>query len=246
LERENQQEYDARPAPSILQATGEIILSNFRRRSVSPFKLALCFVILLLSASLFAQGPDAVTRLKAGNARYVSNKLRSKNYAADRKATASGQQPYAIVLACADSRVPPEILFDESLGKLFVIRVAGNVVDPVVLGSIEYAAEHLHVGTLMILGHESCGAVKATLEGGDVPPNIKSLVTRITPAAEKAKRRGLDEAATLNLAIRENVMLQMEQTVEQSEVLKELVHEKKLRIVGGVYNLHSGAVHFLK
>ena len=172
--------------------------------------------------------------------------MRPRNYKADRKATADGQHPYAIVLACADSRVPPNILFDESLGKLFVVRVAGNVVDPVVLGSIEYAAEHLHVETLLVLGHESCGAVQATLEGGKFPPNIEALVKRIEPAAEEAKKAGLGPTKTLNLAIRLNVFLQVEQAVEQSEVLKELVHEHKLRIVGGIYNLHTGRVEFLR
>jgi carbonic anhydrase len=202
--------------------------------------------IFLIATALFAQSAniDAVRRLKSGNARYVSGRGLHRNYSADRKATADGQHPYAIVLACADSRLSPEILFDESLGKLFVVRVAGNVVDPVVLGSIEYAAEHLHVGMLLILGHESCGAVKATLEGGDAPPNIKSLVERIAPAVDKAKQAKLSAAETLNLAIRENVLLQVQQASAQSEVLNELVKEKKLRIVGGVYNLHSGKVEF--
>jgi carbonic anhydrase len=215
---------------------------HLRRGSKAPAFLT----VFLIATSLFAQSAsiDAVRRLKAGNARYVSGRTLRRNYVADRKATADGQHPYAIVLACADSRLSPEILFDESLGKLFVIRVAGNVVDPVVLGSVEYAAEHLQVETLLILGHESCGAVKATLEGGDVPPNIKSLVERIAPAVEKAKQAKLSAAETLNLAIRENVSLQMQQAVAQSEVLGELVKEKKLRIVGGVYNLHSGKVEF--
>jgi carbonic anhydrase len=207
---------------------------------------------LLIAFSVFTPSPaqnssaDAVRLLKAGNRRYVSGDLRKRNYKADRKATADGQHPYAIVLTCADSRVPPEILFDESLGKLFVVRVAGNLVDPVVLGSIEYAAEHLHVSTLLILGHESCGAVKATLEGGKVPPNIEALVRRIAPAAEEAKKAGLGPAKTLKLAIRENVFLQIHDATEQSEVLRELVHDHKLQIAGGVYNLHSGRVEFLR
>jgi carbonic anhydrase len=220
---------------------------SFRRRD----RIALA-LFSLIAFSVFTPSSaqksslDAVRLLRAGNARYVSGNVRQRNYKADRKATADGQQPYAIVLACADSRVPPEILFDESLGKLFVVRVAGNVVDPVVLGSIEYAAEHLHVSTLLILGHESCGAVKATLEGGQVPPNIGALVTRIAPAVERAKKAGLGPEKTLNLAIKENVFLQVQEAVEQSDVLKDLVHEHKLQIVGGVYNLHTGRVEFLR
>ena len=221
---------------------------NNRQRPFRLVKVVASLSFLALAASLFAQkkADDPISRLKAGNARFVSGRLQGKDYAARRKETAAGQQPYAIVLACADSRVPPEILFDESLGRLFVVRVAGNVVDPVVLGSIEYAAEHLHVGTLLILGHESCGAVKAALEGGEAPPNIKALVERIAPAAEKAKQAKLNEAETFNRAVHENVVLQMRQAVEQSEVLKELEHEKKLQIVGGVYHLRSGRVEFLQ
>jgi carbonic anhydrase len=214
---------------------------------ISPLLLALLIALSLFIPSTAQQSSlNAVRQLKAGNARYVSGKLRPRNYKADRKATADGQHPYAIVLACADSRVPPEILFDESLGKLFVVRVAGNVVDPVVLGSIEYAAEHLHVETLLVLGHESCGAVKATLEGGHAPPHIDSLVTRIQPAADEAKKAGLGAKKTLALAVQLNVFLQMAESVKQSEVLKEFVHDGKLKIVGGVYNLHSGRVEFLK
>jgi carbonic anhydrase len=222
--------------------------ASFRlNRSVAPILFSLLIACSVFTPSAAQKSaPDAVARLKAGNARYFSGNLRQRNHKADRKATADGQHPYAIVLACADSRVPPEILFDESLGKLFVVRVAGNVVDPVVVGSIEYAVEHVHVETLLILGHESCGAVGATLEGGKVPPNIEALVKRIEPAVEEARKAGLDPAKTLNLAIRENVFLQMRQTVEQSEVLKDLVHEHKLQIVGGVYNLHTGRVEFLR
>ena len=202
---------------------------------------------LLVSASLWAQHPpdDAIGKLKAGNARYVSDHPSAKHYADDRKATSEEQHPYAIVLACADSREPPEILFDESLGRLFVIRVAGNVIDPVVLGSIEYAAEHLHVGTLLILGHESCGAVTAAIEGGG-SDHIKDLLTRIAPAVEKAQQAKRDKAGTLDQAIRENVILQMGQAVAQSATLAELVHAKKLEIVGGIYNLHTGKVEFLQ
>ena len=216
------------------------------RDRITPVLLALLVAFSVFApSSAHESSPDAVRLLKAGNGRYVTGKLRQRNYKADRKATADGQHPYAIVLTCADSRVPPEILFDESLGKLFVIRVAGNVIDPVELGSIEYAAEHLHVSTLLILGHESCGAVKATLEGGKVSPNLEALVKRIAPAAEEAKKAGLGPAKTLKLAIRENVFLQIHEAVEQSEVLKELVHDQKLRIVGAVYNLHTGRVEFL-
>ncbi len=181
-------------------------------------------------------------RLLAGNVRFVGGKPLPKDYLAERPTLVAGQHPYAIVLACADSRLSPEILFDESLGKLFVVRTAGHVVDPVALGSIEYAAEHLHVNLLFVLGHESCDTVKATIGGGDAPPNIKALLRRIRPAVEKAHAQDLAEKDLLNAAIKENVRYQMQQALFESDVLSEAVLEKKLMMAGGVYNLLSGKV----
>jgi len=181
----------------------------------------------------------AISELHAGNDRYVHDHLAPKHYPAERPLLRTGQQPYAIVLSCSDSRVPPEILFDESLGKLFVVRVAGNVIDPVVLGSIEYAAEHLHTHLLIVLGHEGCGAVKATLDGGTPPPNIAELTKRIAPAVEKTKGQGMDAA------VAENVRLQMEHALSESKLLSDLAAKGEIRIVGGVYRLDSGAVQWL-
>src|SRR5205085_7117876 len=163
--------------------------------------------------------------------RYAAGKQQAKDYTKDRQAVAEAQQPYAIVLACADSRLSPEIIFDESLGKLFVVRNAGNVVEPVTLGSIEYAAEHLQSKLLLILGHESCGAVKATIAGGEASPNLEEIVERITPAVELAKHAKLNEQETLNMAIKENVLLQADHALAQSKVLQELVHSHKLQII---------------
>ncbi|MBI1762878.1 MAG: hypothetical protein HYR56_15720 [Acidobacteria bacterium] len=206
------------------------------------------FVVLsLLVAAAAAQEENAssagnLVRLLAGNVRFVGGKTLPKDYLAERPTLVAGQHPYAIVLACADSRLSPEILFDESLGKLFVVRTAGHVVDPIALGSIEYAVEHLHVNLLFVLGHESCGAVKATIGGGDAPPNIKALLRRIRPAVEKAYAQDLPERDLLNAAIKENVRYQMQEALFESDVLSESVLEKKLMMVGGVYNLQSGRV----
>ena len=182
---------------------------------------------------------QAVSALHGGNDRYVHDHLAAKHFPAERRALTTGQQPYAIVLSCSDSRVPPEILFDESLGKLFVVRVAGNVIDPVVLGSIEYAAEHLHTHLLVVLGHEGCGAVKATLDGGASPPNIAELTKRIAPAVEKTKGKGMEAA------VEENVRLQMRNALSESTVLSDLAAKHELQIVGAVYRLESGAVEWL-
>lgn len=187
----------------------------------------------------------ALSRLLSGNERFVSGKLRKKDYQRERPTLAQGQQPYAIILACADSRVAPEVVFDESLGRLFTVRVAGNVADPAVLGSIEYAVEHLHVKLLMVMGHDSCGAVKATMGGGDLPPNIKSLVTRIKPAVDKVWTQGIEEKSRLDAAIRENVHYQIQSSLYESAIISEAVHKKELLIVGGVYHLNTGKVEIL-
>ena len=190
--------------------------------------------------------PDqAMARLKEGNLRFIKGGRRAVNLTQERNNLVKGQQPYAIVLSCSDSRVPPEIIFDETLGKLFVVRVAGNVTDPVTLGSVEYAAEHLGAKLIIVLGHQSCGAVKATLEGGHVPPNIEALVKRIQPAVDRAKARKLDPAATLDAAIVENVRQQMQNATTESGVLHEMVEKKQVRIVGAVYSLATGQVEML-
>lgn len=224
-----------------------MICSYFQRTlRLAVLMSALCSLpMTVLAQEATVSTLEALNRLKVGNERFVGGKMLTKNFERERGELAKGQHPYAIILGCSDSRVPPELLFDESLGRLFILRVAGNVVDPIVLGSIEYAAEHLHTGTLLVLGHESCGAVKATLAGGEVPANIGQLVKRIEPAAQIAKDKHLDGNGTLNAAIEENVRLQMQNAVEQSEVLREMVAHKKLWIAGGVYSLQNGKVRFL-
>jgi carbonic anhydrase len=191
--------------------------------------------------------PDAfLKKLEKGNSRFVAGKPAKKDFPVQRKGLASAQHPYAIVLTCADSRVPPELLFDESLGQLFVLRNAGNVVDSVTLGSIEYAAEHLHTALLIVLGHESCGAVTAAAGGGQVPPNIGSIVWRITPAVESAKSAHGASADLVHASVEENVRLQMKDAVAGSEILRELIGKGEFGVIGGVYNLETGKVTFLK
>ena len=189
---------------------------------------------------------EAAARLDKGNKRYVEGKLGTKDFAKERQALAQSQHPYAIIVSCSDSRVPPELVFDETLGRLFVVRVAGTVMDPAVLGSIEYAAEHLGVGLLVVLGHERCGAVKATLEGGHVPANVAKIAEEIAPAAKVAKSKKLDATGTLDAAIHENVRLQMKRAADESTLIRELVEKKTLWIVGGVYDLDSGKVEWLE
>lgn len=182
------------------------------------------------------------SQLLAGNGRFVNGKLSRKNYQQERAQLTKSQHPYAMILSCSDSRVPPELLFDESLGRLFIIRTAGNVIDSVALGSIEYAAEHLHVHLLIVLGHEECGAVKATIAGGEVPPNIGSLVWRVKPAVDRVKEKHPSESILVNACVEENVRQQLDQSLKQSTVVQELVEKGELTIKGAVYSLETGVV----
>ncbi|HQJ75216.1 MAG TPA: carbonic anhydrase [Bacteroidota bacterium] len=205
-----------------------------------PVFFLLLFV--LLCQNIYSQD---INRLKQGNERFVSESTFHKDFAKERKELISGQKPYAIILTCSDSRVPPELIFDESLGKLFVIRVAGNVVNPDILGSIEYAIEHLHSHLLIYMGHESCGAVKATMEGGKVPPNIGAIAYKIKPAVKKAKQKHLhNENEVLDEAIKINVRNQIETSLKSSNIIKEAFEKGELKIYSAYYNLHSGKVDF--
>src|SRR5471032_2885141 len=145
---------------------------------------------------------EALSRLKAGNERFAKSKVSAgKPVAARRAATAQEQHPFAIIVGCADSRTAPEIIFDQNIGDLFVVRTAGNLVDDYALGSIEYAVEHLGTRLIVVLGHERCGAVTAALGGGSAPGHINSLVRDIQPAVAASK--GKDGDALTN-AVHEN------------------------------------------
>jgi carbonic anhydrase len=188
---------------------------------------------------------DPLTLLEQGNQRFVEGHRRSNDLVAERAALASGQHPYAVILTCADSRVAPELIFDESLGRLFVIRVAGNVADPVVLGSIEYAVEHLHAHLLLVMGHDSCGAVKAAIEGGAAPPNIEAMLAPIAPAVAKVKAEHREGSDAIAAVVRENVVEQVKQATAESAILAEAVKQNHLQIVGAVYHLASGKVELI-
>jgi carbonic anhydrase len=194
-----------------------------------------------------AISPDeAVQRLIRGNRRYVSGMARPHDFAREREVLAGGQNPYAAILGCADSRVAPEYAFDESRGDLFVARVAGNFVNDDVLGSLEYAVAVLAVPAILVLGHERCGAVdaavKAVTHHTRYPGHIQSLVTALIPAVEQAghPRDGLLEAA-----IERNVRNGMADLAARSSIIGEARQAGKLRIVGGIYRLRTGKVDFL-
>lgn len=191
---------------------------------------------------------QAYSKLIEGNQRCVSGNLAQKDLSdAKRKELAKGQKPFAIVVGCSDSRVAPELIFDQGLGDIFVVRVAGNVVDPIALGSIEYAAEHLNSPLIIVLGHEKCGAVAATLEAkGEPEGNIGAIVKKIMPAANKAKKKGGSKDEILETAIKENVKNTAKDIMDKSHIVKHLVHEGKLKIVAGEYSLQTGKVEMIE
>jgi carbonic anhydrase len=187
--------------------------------------------------------PDqALQRLVNGNQRFVANKRENPNQTTTRlKEVAQGQKPFASILGCADSRVPAEIVFDQGLGDLFVCRVAGNIATPEEIGSLEFGSAVLGTKVILVLGHERCGAVDATLQGAQVPGQIASLLGAIQPAIAQAHRQPGDR---LENTCKANVLLQIDR-LKTSPVLSQLIRENKLKIVGGYYDLDSGVVTLL-
>jgi len=184
---------------------------------------------------------EALSRLKAGNERFAKSKVSTgKPVAARRAETAKDQHPFAIIIGCADSRTAPEIIFDQSIGDLFVIRTAGNLVDDYALGSIEYAVDHLGTRLIVVLGHERCGAVTAALAGGSAPGHINSLVRDIQPAVAAAKGKEGDALAN---AIHENDA-QVAAKIRKQAELGEFASQ--VRIIEGYYNLDTGKVEWTK
>jgi carbonic anhydrase len=182
---------------------------------------------------------EALSRLKTGNERFANSKESAgKPVAARRAETAQTQHPFAIVVGCADSRTAPEIIFDQTIGDLFVVRTAGNLVDDYALGSIEYAVEHLGARLIVVLGHERCGAVTAAMGGDSAPGHINSLVRSIQPAVAASKGR---EGDALTNAIRENDAKVAARIRKEAE-LGELASQVK--IVEGYYDLDTGKVEW--
>lgn len=235
------------------------------RKERGGWLAAVCVMAWLCCGSVFAgsEGPGltpeaALQKLMEGNKNYVADRLTNQGQAnvAARAALAGSQKPYAIILTCSDSRVPPELIFDKGLGEIFVIRVAGNVPDPIVLGSIEYAAEHLGTPLVMVLGHERCGAVTATVDARNKSTgsrNIDAIVAAIKPNVQLAKKGcaickedknclETNKKAFVECVIDANIKTVAENLVKDSAILKHLVKEKKLTIVGAKYDLDDGLV----
>ena len=187
---------------------------------------------------------QALEKLLAGNEKYLSGSITPDVSASLRKDLAkNGQHPYAIVVTCSDSRVPAELIFNSSLGDIFVIRTAGNVVSDFEIGSVEYGAEHLGSPLVLVLGHTNCGAVTAATEGGDAGGKIQAIVDEIEPSVQKAKDAGAKDV--LSKAIEFNVINSVDKILS-SEIIKELEEEGKVEVIGGVYDINTGAVSIIE
>ncbi|HUF61998.1 MAG TPA: carbonic anhydrase [Verrucomicrobiales bacterium] len=198
---------------------------------------------------------EALARLREGNRRFVKG-IEDDEAVPDhlrRGELVRGQQPFAIILGCSDSRVPAELVFDQGLGDLFVIRVAGNIVAPSQVGSVEFAAEKFSTRLVVVLGHSQCGAVLATLdelqrETESRSPNLRSIVDRIRPSVEVLLEAGLrydDGDTLLRMAIRANIRASADHLRHGSQIIEQLIQDERLVIVGAEYSLDSGVVEFL-
>ena len=185
--------------------------------------------------------PDqALKQLVEGNSRYMHEKLLHPNRSKEaRICSADGQNPFAIILGCSDSRVSPEIIFDQGIGDLFVVRVAGNVVGPVELDSIEYSALYLKSSVIMVLGHENCGAIQAVINGQS--QDIETIASMIAPSLERARAQ---KGSLIENTVKDNVHSVVD-ALRKSPVLAKLIDEKKITVVGGYYDFQSGGVELV-
>jgi carbonic anhydrase len=186
----------------------------------------------------------ALARLVEGNKRFVNGNINHNSLTAQQWTDlAKGQHPFAIILACADSRLSPEIIFDQGLGDVFVIRNAGNLLDDHVLGSIEYAVEHLHASLIVVLGHTKCGAVTAAVAGGEAPGHLKSIVESLSSAVSMAKKKPgdpVDNAVRINAKQEANTLTQTE------PIVAEAVKAGQVEVIAARYDIATGQVEFLK
>ena len=229
--------------------------SSSRRALLGAFGALPLVGALSLSAAAHASAPpqpenvlnpdQALERLMAGNARYVAGKTAPINFATTRQALVGGQNPYACLLSCADSRIGPEFCFDEGRGDLFVTRVAGNFVNTDILASLEYGTAVLGAPLIMVLGHTKCGAIGAAVqaytENASFPGHIQALTTALAPAVRQAAKSAKGDALVA-AATKDNVRLNVKMLTESNPIISDRVAKGKLKIVGGIYDLVTGQV----
>ena len=212
------------------------------------FSLVMTLLLSINSNICFAHdnlsAQDAIKKLTEGNERFI--KLKEKHPDSNKKRRSEmlkGQHPFVVILSCSDSRVPPELIFDQGLGDIFEIRNAGNVLDEHVIGSIEYAVMHCGVKLIVIMGHQDCGAIAATLSGKSETKYIKSLEDSIQPAVEDCKKQGLD--VNSDNVVKAHVMQDIEELMSQDTELVKYMKENKVQVVPAYYHLDTGKVDFL-
>ena len=219
----------------------------------NPFRVALMALLCIPQLHLFAGTQDPTPQssraegslelLMAGNSRFEGDRARHPDQTLSRRKEIAGkQEPFAIVLTCADSRLSPEIYFDQGLGDLFVIRNAGNVLDDHVIGSIEYAVDHLHVPLIMVIGHERCGAVAAAVAGGHAPGHIAQIVASIAPAVKATAEQDGDK---INNAVIAHAQMTATALRACGPIIAEAVKSGKVKVVAARYDLDSGRVEIL-
>lgn len=212
-------------------------------------KLILTLTVMLFAAQAWAIRPPslpgeiALQKLKDGNERFATFKMKHPNLSAEHRGRlANGQHPFAVIVSCSDSRIPPELIFDQGLGDIFVIRNAGNVLDEHVLGSINYAIEHLGVNLVVVMGHQFCGAVGAAMKEDKESPLIESIKESIKPAIEKCKEnKNLD----YDNVIKTNAKMNVDAILDDKE-LGEYIRKHDVKVLPAYYSISTGKVEFLK
>jgi carbonic anhydrase len=225
-------------------------------KKTTLYLLTISMILTLNASMLWSSSPglgitpeEAMSKLQEGNARFTSGALKHPNQDQVRRSltAAKGQQPFATVLGCSDSRVPVEVLFDAGIGDIFVIRVAGNVADIDEAGSIEYGVDHLGTPLLVVLGHTRCGAVTAVLQNAQLHGCIPTLVENCKPAIEKAKAAHpeLSGDALVDEAVKSNVLQVMDDLFKLSEAIRNRTKEGKVKVVGAIYDIESGKINWM-
>ena len=224
---------------------GKILARSLILLAIASLSLATTRAVIAAVHAATMPPAQALQLLLDGNQRFVAGKPEHPNQTPERRAeVAKGQHPFAAVLACSDSRTPPEVIFDRGLGDIFTVRVAGNVADKVVIESLDYSVKHLGVRVVMVLGHRRCGAVIAAVEGheGTADQDVGPMLSELRPAVAESKGMPGDPVEN---AVRENVILVMK-NLATSEELAAMVKSGDLKIVGGIYDLDTGTIEMLK
>ncbi|HNB22556.1 MAG TPA: carbonic anhydrase [Candidatus Melainabacteria bacterium] len=224
-----------------------------KQRALLPCLYSVIFALSSTAQGFCAESPtaqDALEKLKAGNMRYLSGVSSVPRIDPERReqTATKGQKPIATILGCSDSRVPPELVFDQKFGNLFIIRVAGNVTGTSEIASVEYGVQYLGTPLVVVLGHSACGAVQAAVEKTPLDGKLPKLVELIAPAVDAAKKANpnLRGEKLMEAAVEANVRHQIKELTGKSDLLKKAIETKKLTIVGGIRNINTGSVRWLK